>query len=57
MLVYRTHLGKHKTLNVGAPAAKLSCFSFTLVYRTHLGKHKTLNVGVHVAKNIVFLVL
>ena len=22
MRVYRTHLGKHKTLNVGAPAAK-----------------------------------
>ena len=42
--------GKHKTLNVGAPAAKLWCFSFTLVYRTHLGKHKTLNLGAPAAK-------
>ena len=41
MLVYRTHLGKHKTLNVGTHAAKHNVFSFVLAYRMHLGKHNT----------------
>ena len=54
MLVYRTHLGKHKTLNFGASAAKYSVFSFMLVYRTHLGKRNTLNVGALAAKFTVF---
>ena len=54
MLVYMTHLGKHKTLNVGAPAAKYSVFRFMLVYRTHLGKHKTLNVGAAATTSFYF---
>ncbi len=56
MLVYMTHLGKHKTLNVGAPAAKIQ-WQFYACLQDASRQAQNSKCWRTCGENIVFLVL